>query len=118
MARIKRSVNALKKRRKVLKSAKGYYGTRSRHYRVAKQTVMRAMSHAFVGRKLKKRQYRRMWIVRINAAARMNGISYSVLMNGLKKAGIEMNRKMLAELAVNDKAAFAQLTETAKKALA
>ncbi|MDD4796183.1 MAG: 50S ribosomal protein L20 [Eubacteriales bacterium] len=116
MARIKRSVNALKKRRKVLKSAKGYYGTRSRHYRVAKQTVMRAMSHAFVGRKLKKRQYRRMWIVRINAAARMNGVSYSVLMSGLKKAGIEVNRKLLAELALNDPAAFTELVNRAKKA--
>ncbi|MDD3242578.1 MAG: 50S ribosomal protein L20 [Eubacteriales bacterium] len=114
MARIKRSVNALKKRRKVLKSAKGYYGTRSRHYRVAKQTVMRAFSHAFVGRKLKKRQYRRMWIVRINAAARMNGISYSVLMSGLKKAGIEVNRKVLAELALNDPAAFTELVKKAK----
>lgn len=116
MARIKRSVNALKKRRKVLQSAKGYYGTRSRHYRVAKQTVMRAMSHAFTGRKIKKRQYRRMWIVRINAAARMNGISYSVLMSGLKKAGIEVNRKVLAELALNDPAAFTELVNKAKKA--
>lgn len=116
MARIKRSVNAMKKRRKVLKSAKGYYGTRSRHYRVAKQTVMRAQSHAFRGRKLKKREFRRMWIVRINAAARMNGVSYSVLMNGLKKAGININRKLLAELAYSDPAAFTELVNKAKSA--
>lgn len=116
MARIKRSVNAMKKRRKVLKSAKGYYGARSRQYRVAKQTVMRAASHAFKGRKIKKREYRRMWIVRINAAARMNGISYSVLMNGLKKAGIDINRKLLAELAYSDPAAFTELVKKAKAA--
>ena len=116
MARIKRAVNAAKKRRKVLKLAKGYYGARSRHYRVAKQTVMKAMAMSFVGRKRRKRDFRRLWIVRINAAARINGLSYSKFMNGLKKAGVEMNRKMLAELAVNDAQAFAKLVDRAKGA--
>ena len=118
MARVKKGVNAHKRHKKILKLAKGYYGSKSKTFKAANPAVMRALRSAYVGRKLKKRQYRQMWIARINAAARMNEISYSQLMNGLKKSGIEINRKMLAELAVNDKAAFAQLVETAKKALA
>jgi large subunit ribosomal protein L20 len=118
MARVKGALNARKKHKKVLKMAKGFVGARSKQYRVAKQSVMRAMAHSFAGRKQTKREYRRLWIVRINAAARMNDLSYSKLMNGLKVAGININRKMLAELAVNDAAAFAALVETAKKALA
>ena len=101
MARIKGAMNARKKHKKVLKMAKGFRGARSKQYRVAKQSVMRAMAHAFAGRKQTKREYRKLWIVRINAAARINGISYSKFMNGLKVAGININRKMLAELAVN-----------------
>ena len=116
MARIKGAINARKKHKKVLKLAKGFRGARSKQYRTAKQSVMRAMAHAFAGRKQIKRDYRRLWITRINAAARMNGISYSKFMNGLKNAGININRKMLAELAVNDSGAFSQLVETAKKA--
>ena len=106
MARIKRAVNAHKKRRKVLKLAKGYFGTRSKQYRTASEQVRRSLRYAYVGRKLRKRDFRRLWITRINAAARMNGISYSVLINGLKKQNIEVNRKMLADLAVNDMEAF------------
>ena len=116
MARIKRAVNALKKRRKVMKLAKGYFGTRSKQYRTASEQVRRSLRYAYVGRKLRKRDFRRLWITRINAAARMNGISYSVLINGLKKQNIEVNRKMLAELAVNDMEAFAQLVKIAKEA--
>jgi large subunit ribosomal protein L20 len=115
--RIKRSVNALKKRRKILKAAKGYYGSRSRLYRVARQAVMKSGQHAYIGRKLKKRDMRSLWITRINAAARLSGLSYSKLMHGLKLANIELNRKVLAELAVSDEKAFANLAETAKKAL-
>ena len=118
MARIKRAVNAVKKRRKVFKLAKGYYGAKSKQYRAASEQVRRSLRYAYIGRKLKKRDFRRLWIARINAAARMNGLSYSRLMNGLKLANIDINRKVLAELAVNNKAAFAQLVETAKKALA
>ncbi len=114
MARVKGALNARKKHKKVLKMAKGFRGARSKQYRVAKQSVMRAMAHAFAGRKQTKREYRKLWIVRINAAARINGLSYSKFMNGLKIAGININRKMLAELAVNDAPAFAKLVDTAK----
>ena len=117
MARIKAAVNAHKKRRKIFKLAKGYYGAKSKQYRAASEQVRRSLRYAYEGRKMRKRDFRRLWIARINAAARMNGMSYSVLMNGLKKHNITINRKMLAELAVNDKAAFAQLVELAKKAL-
>ena len=118
MARIKGALNAKKKHKRVLKLAKGYRGARSKQYRIAKQSVMRAMASAFAGRKQRKRDMRRLWITRINAAARINGISYSQMMHGLKVAGVEINRKMLAELAVNDAAGFAALTEVAKKAIA
>ncbi len=117
MARVKGALNARKKHKKVLKMAKGYFGARSKQYRVAKQSVMKAMAHAFAGRKQTKRAYRRLWIARINAAARMNGLSYSKFMSGLKNANVSINRKMLAELAVNDMNAFASLVETAKNAL-
>ena len=116
MARIKGAINARKKHKKVLKLAKGYRGASSKQYRASKQAVMRALAFQFVGRKQVKRDYRRLWIVRINAAARANGISYSRMMNGLKNAGININRKMLAELAVNDAAAFTSLAEKAKQA--
>ena len=114
MARIKGAINAKKKHKRVLKLAKGYRGARSKQYRIAKQSVMRAMASAFAGRKQRKRDMRRLWITRINAAARINGISYSQMMHGLKAAGIEINRKMLAELAVNDGAGIAALAEMAK----
>ena len=114
MARIKGAINAKKKHKRVLKLAKGYRGARSKQYRIAKQSVMRAMASAFAGRKQRKRDMRRLWITRINAAARINGISYSQMMHGLKAAGIEINRKMLAERAVNDGAGFAALAEMAK----
>ncbi len=117
MARVKGALGARKRHKKVLKMAKGYFGARSKQYRVAKQSVMKAMAHSFAGRKQTKRAYRRLWIVRINAAARMNNISYSQFMNGLKKADITINRKMLAELAVNDMNAFTALVEKAKAAL-
>lgn len=117
MARVKGTLGARKRHKKVLKMAKGYFGARSKQYRVAKQSVMKAMAHSFAGRKQTKRAYRRLWIVRINAAARMNNISYSQFMNGLKKADININRKMLAELAVNDMNAFASLVAKAKAAL-
>ena len=116
MARIKRAVNAHKKRRKVLKLAKGYFGTRSKQYRSASEQVRRSLRYAYVGRKQRKRDFRRLWIIRINAAARLGGMSYSTFINGLKKKNIEVNRKMLAELAVSDPAAFAQLVEMAKEA--
>jgi len=115
--RIKRSVSALKKRRKVLKAAKGYWGARSKLYRTARQAVMKAGQHAYIGRRLKKRDMRSLWITRINAAARLNGLSYSKMMHGLKLANIELNRKVLAELAVSDEKAFANLAKTATKAL-
>ena len=118
MARIKGGMNAKKKHNRTLKLAKGYRGARSKQYRVAKQSVMRALTSAYAGRKQKKRQMCQLWIARINAAARMNGLSYSKLMHGLKVAGVDMNRKMLAEMAVNDAAGFAAVAEVAKKALA
>lgn len=115
MARIKGGLNAKKKHKKILKLAKGYRGARSKQYRVAKQSVMRALTSSYRGRKERKREFRSLWIARINAAARMNGISYSRFMYGLKLANIDLNRKMLAELAVNDAAAFAKLAEIAKE---
>lgn len=117
MARIKRAVNAVKKRRKILKLAKGYWGRKSKNYRVARQAVMKSFNYAYIGRKLRKRDMRKLWIARINAGARMCGLSYSKLMHGLKLAGIDLNRKILAELAVNDFAAFTALAETAKSKL-
>ncbi len=117
MARVKRAVNAHKKRKKTLKLAKGYFGAKSKQYRTAKAAVMKSMNYAYIGRKLKKRSFRQLWIARINAAARLNGLSYSRFMDGLKKAGIEVNRKVLADMAVNDATAFAALAEAAKKAL-
>ncbi len=117
MARVKKGVNAHKRHKKVLKQAKGYYGAKSKTYRAANTAVMRGLSAAYAGRKLKKRQYRQMWIARINAAARTNGISYSQLMNGLKKSGIQINRKMLSEMAIYDAPAFSKLCETAKAAV-
>lgn len=115
--RIKRGVNAVKKRRKILKQAKGYFGGKSKLYRVARQAVMKSQQYAYVGRKQKKREFRQLWIARINAAARVNGLSYSVLMHGLKLADVNLNRKVLADIAVNDSVAFAALCETAKAAL-
>lgn len=114
MARVKKAVNAKKRHKKVLKLAKGFYGQKSRAFRAANPAVMRSLRSAFVGRKLKKRQYRQLWIARINAAARLNGISYSRMMNGLKKGGIDINRKMLADMAVNDAAGFTALADIAK----
>lgn len=114
MARIKGGLNARKKHNRVLKLAKGYRGARSKQYRIAKQSVMRALATAFAGRKERKRQFRQLWIARINAAARMNGLSYSKFMYGLKLAEISLNRKILADMAVNDKEGFAALAETAK----
>ena len=118
MARIKGGVGAKKRHNRTLKLAKGYKGARSKQYRVAKQSVMRALTSSYAGRKQRKRQFRQLWIARINAAARMNGISYSQMMHGLKVSGIDINRKMLAEMAVNDAAGFAALAEVAKKAVA
>ena len=118
MARIKGGMNARRKHNKVLKLAKGYRGARSKQYRVAKQSVMRALTSSYAGRKERKRQMRQLWIARINAAARINGLSYSKFMYGLKLAGIDMNRKMLAEMAVNDAEGFATLAEAAKSKLA
>ena len=118
MARIKGGMNARKKHNRTLKLAKGYRGARSKQYRIAKQSVMRALTSAYAGRKERKRQFRQLWIARINAAARMNGLSYGKFMYGLKLAGVEMNRKMLSEMAVNDAAAFAKLAEMAKSKLA
>ena len=118
MARIKGGLNAKKKHNRVLKLAKGYRGARSKQYRIAKQSVMRALASAYAGRKQKKRQFRQLWIARINAAARLNGISYSRLMHGLKLRGIDINRKMLAEMAVNDPQGFTVLAEKAKEAIA
>ena len=115
--RIKRAVNAVKKRRKILKLAKGYFGGRSKRYRVAREAVMKAQKYAYIGRKAKKRDFRTLWIARINAACRMNGISYSKFMFGLKNAGIELNRKALSEIAISDEKTFATLAETAKKNL-
>ena len=118
MARIKGGANAKKKHNRVLKLARGYYGARSNQYRVAKQSVMRALASSYEGRKQRKREYRRLWIARINAAARINGLSYSKFMYGLKLAQVDINRKMLAELAVNDAEGFASLAELAKSKIA
>lgn len=117
MARVKRGVTARAKHKKVLKAAKGYYGARSRIYRVAKQAVIKAAQYAYRDRRQRKRQFRQLWITRINAAARINGMSYSRFMNGLSKAGIEVDRKILADMAVNDAAGFAKLAESASAAL-
>lgn len=117
MARIKRALNAKKKRRTILKMAKGYYGAKSRSYRKAKEQVRHSMQYMYRDRRNKKRDIRRLWITRINAAARINGLSYSVFMNGLKKAGVELDRKVLADMAVHDPAAFAAVVEIAKAAL-
>ena len=118
MARVKGGLGAKKRHKRVLKLAKGYRGARSKQYRVAKQSVMRALASSYAGRKERKRQFRQLWIARINAAARINGISYSQMMHGLKVAGVDINRKMLAEMAVNDAEGFASLAELAKKSVA
>ena len=118
MARIKGGLGAKKRHNRVLKLAKGYRGARSKQYRVAKQSVMRALASSYAGRKERKRQFRQLWIARINAAARINGISYSQFMHGLKVAGVDINRKMLAEMAVNDAEGFAALAELAKSKVA
>ena len=115
--RINRSVNALKKRRKIFRLSKGYFGNKSKSYRIAREAVMKSLNYAFKGRKLRKRDMRSLWIARINAAARLNGLSYSKFMHGLKAAGINLNRKVLADLAVSDAAAFAALAEKAKAAV-
>ena len=115
--RIKRGVNAVKKRRKISKLAKGYFGAKSKNYRIARQAVMKSFNYAYIGRRLKKRDFRNLWIARINAAARANGMSYSKFMYGLKKANVELNRKVLADIAVNDAQSFAKLVETAKASL-
>lgn len=117
MPRVKRAVSAHKKRRTVLNRAKGYYGAKSRSYRAAKEQVQHSLQYQYRDRRNKKREVRRLWITRINAAARINGLSYSVFMNGLKKAGIELDRKVLSDMAINDPEAFASLVEVAKKAL-
>ncbi len=117
MARVKRAVNAQKKKRKVMKLAKGYFGAKSKQYRAASEQVRRSLRYAYIGRKLRKRDFRSLWITRINAAARLNGMSYSKLMNGLKVAGVDINRKMLSELAINDPSAFTALADKAKEAL-
>ena len=118
MARVKGAMMTRKRRNKTLKLAKGYWGAKSKHFKMAKQAMMKSGRYAYVGRKQKKRDFRSLWITRISAAAKLNGMNYSTFMNGLKKANIAINRKMLAELAVNDKAAFAQLVEMAKAARA
>ncbi|MDD6995250.1 MAG: 50S ribosomal protein L20 [Candidatus Borkfalkiaceae bacterium] len=115
--RIKRGVNAIKKRRKIFKLAKGYFGNKSKSYRIAREAVMKSLNYAYIGRKRRKRDFRKLWIVRINAAARLNGLSYSKFMHGLSAANINLNRKVLADLAVNDANAFAQLAQKAKAAL-
>ena len=115
--RIKRGVNAIKKRRKIFKLAKGYFGNKSKSYRIAREAVMKSLNYAYIGRRRRKRDFRKLWIVRINAAARLNGLSYSKFMHGLSAAKIYLNRKVLAELAVNDEKAFAQLAEKAKAVL-
>lgn len=118
MARVKRGMRAKARHKKVLKLAKGYYGARHDQYRIAKQAVMKAMNHSYTGRKQRKRQMRQLWIARINAAARINGISYSRLMHGLKLANVEINRKMMSEMAINDPAGFTKLCDIAKEQLA
>ena len=117
MARIKGAITTRKRHKRILKLAKGYRGAKSKQFRTAKEAVMKSLSYAYVGRKLKKRNFRQLWIARISAQAKVNGMNYSTFMNGLKKAGIEMNRKMLSEIAISDKAAFAALVEQAKAAL-
>lgn len=117
MARVKRAMNARKYHKKILKLAKGYYGGKSKLFKTANETVIRALRNAYVGRKLKKRDFRSLWIARINAATRMNGLSYSRFMNGIKLAGVDINRKMLSEIAINDPKAFSELVEVAKKAI-
>lgn len=116
MARVKGAMMTRKRRNKILKMAKGYWGAKSKHFKMANEQVMKSLTYAYVGRKQKKRNFRQLWITRISAACKMNGMNYSTFMNGLKKAGVEINRKMLAELAVNNTAAFTQLVEMAKKA--
>ena len=116
--RIKRAVNAVKKRRKILKLAKGYFGSKSKLYRVARQAVMKSMTYAYVGRKAKKRDFRRLWIARINAGCRLNGLSYSKFMHGLNELGLNLNRKVLSDMAINDAAGFAALCEQVKAKLA
>jgi len=118
LARIKRGVTAVKKRRKIFKLSKGYFGAKSKQYRAANEAVMKSLKYAYIGRRLKKRDFRKLWITRINAAARINGISYSRMIDGLKKAGVAVDRKVLADLAVNDAAAFAELANVAKAAIA
>ena len=117
MARVKGALSTRKRHKKILKLAKGYRGAKSKLYRIANQAVMKSLSYSYVGRKLKKRDFRSLWITRISAACKMNDINYSRFMNGLKKANIEINRKMLSEIAINDPQAFAALVETAKKSL-
>lgn len=118
MARIKRAMMTRKRRNKVLKMAKGYWGSKSKHYKMANQAMMKSLTYAYTGRRLKKRDFRRLWITRISAACKANGMNYSTFMHGLKLADVQIDRKMLSELAVNDKAAFTQLTEMAKAKLA
>src|SRR5690606_8972232 len=117
MARVKRAVNAKKRHKKVLKQAKGYYGAKSKLFRTANQAVMKSLNYAYIGRKQRKRDFRKIWIARINAAARLNGMSYSKFINGLKKANIEVNRKMLSEMAIHDAEGFSKLVEIAKAAI-
>lgn len=118
MARVKGAMMTRKRRNKILKLAKGYWGAKSKHFKMANEQVMKSLQYAYVGRRLKKRDFRQLWIARISAGCKMNGMNYSTFMHGLKLANVEINRKMLAELAVNDKAAFTQLTELAKAKLA
>lgn len=117
MARVKGAMMTRKRRNKILKMAKGYWGAKSKHFKMANEQVMKSLTYAYVGRRLKKRDFRQLWITRISAACRMNGVNYSTFMNGLKKAGVELNRKMLSEIAINDAAAFTALVEQAKAAL-
>ncbi|MGB9813388.1 MAG: 50S ribosomal protein L20 [Thermovenabulum sp.] len=117
MPRVKKGVTARRRHKKILKLAKGYFGAKSKRFRIANQAVMKSLMYSYIGRKLRKRDFRRLWITRINAAARTNGLSYSKFINGLKKAGIQINRKMLAEMAVNDQKGFTQLVEIAKENL-
>ena len=117
MARVKGAMMTRKRRNKILKLAKGYWGSKSKHFKMSNQAVMKSLTYAYTGRKLKKRDFRQLWITRISAACKLNGMNYSTFMNGLKKAGIVIHRKMLSEMAIADKAALAQLVETAKKAL-
>ena len=117
MARVKGALATRKRRKKILKLAKGYWGSKSRHFKMAKQAVMKSGNYAYIGRKQRKRDFRRLWITRISAACKLNGMNYSTFMNGLKKAGVELNRKMLSEMAIHDPASFNALVETAKKAL-